>query len=93
MRSANRNLYCDGTFKSNPNLFYQLYTIHDIYKTTLIPVVYCLLSSKTTMIYTELFSVNLNGTRRRPPMFAHSIWNCYTSVIEGIPLANNCVEG
>ncbi|KAF0985447.1 hypothetical protein HZS_482 [Henneguya salminicola] len=33
------------------------------------------------------------GTRRRPPMFAHSIWNCYTSVIEGIPPTNNCVEG
>ncbi|KAF0985361.1 hypothetical protein HZS_5007 [Henneguya salminicola] len=26
-------------------------------------------------------------------MFSHSIWNCYTSVIEGIPIANNCVEG
>ncbi|KAF0986708.1 hypothetical protein HZS_429 [Henneguya salminicola] len=33
------------------------------------------------------------GTRRRPPMFAHSILNCYTSVIEGISLTNNCVEG
>ncbi|KAF0991814.1 hypothetical protein HZS_5320 [Henneguya salminicola] len=33
------------------------------------------------------------GTRRRPPMLVHSIWNCYTSVIEGISLTNNCVEG
>ncbi|KAF0987337.1 hypothetical protein HZS_1116 [Henneguya salminicola] len=41
--NANRNWYCDGTFKSTPNLFYQLYTIHVLYKTTSTPVVYCLL--------------------------------------------------
>ncbi|KAF0985453.1 hypothetical protein HZS_6942 [Henneguya salminicola] len=66
MLSANRNWYCDGTFKSTPNLFYQLYTIHVLYKTTSIPVVYCLLLSKTTMIYTELFSVIRNHVNQYP---------------------------
>ena len=31
--------------------------------------------------------------RRRDPTFAISLWNCYSSVIDGIPKTNNAVEG
>jgi hypothetical protein len=31
--------------------------------------------------------------RRRDPTFAISLWNCFSSVIDGIPKTNNAVEG
>ena len=40
-------IYMDGTFKSAPEMFTQLYTIHATYKDHVLPVIYTLLSDKT----------------------------------------------
>ena len=45
----------DGTFKITPTLFYQLYTIHGIVNGAVIPLVYALLTGKTTALYQRLF--------------------------------------
>lgn len=31
--------------------------------------------------------------RRRPPLYQHSLWNCYNAVKDGLPKTNNAVEG
>ena len=53
----------DGTFAVCPSLFYQLYTMHGIIKDTTVPLVYCLMRSKTKEKYEELFAAlkNLNA--------------------------------
>ena len=53
----------DGTFAVCPSLFYQLYTMHGIIKDTTVPLVYCLMRSKTEEKYEELFAAlkNLNA--------------------------------
>jgi hypothetical protein len=35
----------------------------------------------------------IRGSRRRQPLFAHEVWNCYNSVNDNIPKTNNSVEG
>ena len=47
----------DGTFKSAPQNFTQLYTIHATYRGHVIPVIYCLLSDKTSDTYHLLFDI------------------------------------
>ena len=53
----------DGTFAVCPSLFYQLYTMHGVIKDTTVPLVYCLLRSKTKEKYEEMFAAlkNLNA--------------------------------
>jgi len=46
MRSS--HWYADGTFKSVPLLFHQLYTIHGLEEGNSIPLVYALLPGKST---------------------------------------------
>lgn len=58
--SSNHYWYGDGTFKSVPKPFYQLYTLHidlnsDVNTTSLVPVVYALLPDKSKMTYTRFF--------------------------------------
>lgn len=48
---------CDGTFKTTPLLFTQLYTIHCNYNNHIIPVVYLLLPNKTSATYNTFLSV------------------------------------
>lgn len=48
-------LFVDGTFKSCPKLYYQLFTIHGVVKNNYVPLVYFLLLSKTTNCYTAAF--------------------------------------
>lgn len=198
--------FADGTFKTVPPLFQQLYTIHVIIDNTVTPVVYCLLQNKTVgtykkmldelkilqpllqpisilidfeaaaihafedafpnartrgcffhfsqcvyrqiqanglqrmyesdeefalqirhlpaiayvpaadvvKIYEELVDTMqfsdevqplldyfedtwigrpIRGNRRRRPLFSHLLWNCYSSVVDGLPRTNNVVEG
>ncbi|RWS19252.1 uncharacterized protein B4U80_01510, partial [Leptotrombidium deliense] len=33
------------------------------------------------------------STRRRPPRFPISVWNCYYAALEGLPRTNNSIEG
>ncbi|XP_078534929.1 uncharacterized protein LOC144821591 isoform X1 [Lissotriton helveticus] len=47
----------DGTFKSTPHPFTQIYTIHAIKNNTTIPLVYALLPDKNSSTYTEFLTV------------------------------------
>ena len=49
-------IYIDGTFKANPQLFYQLFTVHAVYNGQHFPFVYALLPNKTTSTYNRLFT-------------------------------------
>lgn len=49
--------YGDGTFSVSPRLFYQLYTIHCPVMGKILPMVYCLLSNKTSVSYRQVFEI------------------------------------
>ena len=44
----------DGTFKVVPEIFYQLYVIHAVYRDHIIPVSYALLQRKNAFTYERL---------------------------------------
>ena len=46
----------DGTFKVVPEIFYQLYIIHAIYRDHVLPVIYALLRRKNVDTYRRLFN-------------------------------------
>lgn len=52
-------IYMDGTFKSVPSIFYQLYTLHCPMgrENQIFPVVYALLPNKTHATYRRLFQL------------------------------------
>ncbi|XP_065315571.1 uncharacterized protein LOC135924440 [Gordionus sp. m RMFG-2023] len=43
--------YADGTFKTTPLIFYQLWTLHVLYNKTVIPTIFALLPNKTKITY------------------------------------------
>jgi hypothetical protein len=47
-------LFIDGTFKCCPRYLCQLYTIHGLKNGNYVPLVFCLLPSKTEMCYTAM---------------------------------------
>lgn len=47
--------FCDGTFSSAPSIFSQLYTIHGIHYSNVIPSVYALLPDKKEETYKRFF--------------------------------------
>jgi hypothetical protein len=47
-------LFIDGTFKCCPRHLCQLYTIHGLKNGNYVPLVFCLLPSKTEMCYTAM---------------------------------------
>jgi len=47
--------FSGGTFFSCPNLFYQFYTIHSVFHSDIIPLVYVLLPDKKEITYIKLF--------------------------------------
>jgi hypothetical protein len=47
--------YMDGTFYVAPVPYYQLFIIHFLYETRMIPCLYCFLSRKTKKTYMYLF--------------------------------------
>jgi MULE transposase domain len=49
-------LYIDGTFKTSPNPFEQMVTIHGLSHGHVIPLTFCLLTSKTVLHYRTLLS-------------------------------------
>ena len=49
--------FLDGTFEVAPNFFYQLFTIHYIYKGRCMPALFCLLTGKSQPLYTKLFNL------------------------------------
>ena len=62
--------YGDGTFQVAPRLFTQLYTIHAPVYGQLLPLVYCLLTNKTTATYTAVFSL-IKESLPLPPRLIH----------------------
>ena len=46
----------DGTFKVVPEIFYQLYIIHAVYRQHVVPVIYALLHRKTAETYQRLIN-------------------------------------
>ena len=50
-------LFMDGTFKSAPQFFSQLYSIHGLFRGHVVPLVYCLLTSKTRATYYKVFNI------------------------------------
>ena len=55
-RLSSKSHWCaDGTFKSVPKIYTQIFTIHGFEGDKLIPYVYCPLSSKTRAIYSQVF--------------------------------------
>ena len=54
--SQSTTVFMDGTFKSCPRLFSQLYSIHGSYRDHVIPLVYCLLCEKSRATYHAVFN-------------------------------------
>lgn len=52
--SQSKDWYADGTFKTSPPLFQQLYTIHVVKLNAVIPVIYALLPNKTRATYVKM---------------------------------------
>jgi len=53
-------LFIDGTFMCCPRYFYQLYTIHGCKNGNYVPLLYCLLPSKSEACYTKMWSLLLD---------------------------------
>jgi len=54
--SASKNVYMDGTFKTVPSLYYQLYTIFVKVDHYTFPVFYSLTTKKSFLMYTAILS-------------------------------------
>jgi MULE transposase domain/FLYWCH zinc finger domain len=50
-----RTIFCDGTFKTVPTMFYQLYTIHGEVNDYVYPLVYALCTNKSSETYRDIF--------------------------------------
>ena len=57
----------DGTFKTVPEIFYQLYTVHALVSNNVFPCIYALLPNKTQATYTRLFQELSNVTNGASP--------------------------
>lgn len=62
-------LFMDGTFKTSPKLFMQLYVIHSILGNTTVPTVYSYLERKNRDTYNELFTAINNACHQRQLVF------------------------
>lgn len=49
-----RVILCDGTFKTVPSMFFQLYSIHGVIQDYTFPLVYCISTRKTESFYRQL---------------------------------------
>ena len=49
-------ILCDGTFKTAPSMFYQLYSIHGVVNEFTFPLVYCLASRKDENFYSRMLN-------------------------------------
>lgn len=73
--STSDHILGDGTFKSCPKFFVQLYTWHAFKNGTYLPSVYCLLPNKTTSTYKKMLCLIFQETEARNfsfnPPFVH----------------------
>ena len=49
------HIFADGTFSHSPKYYEQLYTIHILQNGFYIPIVFCLLTSKSTQTYIDMW--------------------------------------
>ncbi|KAE9542890.1 hypothetical protein AGLY_002801, partial [Aphis glycines] len=63
-------IFVDGTFRSCPNFFYQLFTIHDLVEESYIPLVFFLLPNKETETYVCLFEHTINSCAQYQLIFS-----------------------
>lgn len=52
-----KTIYLDGTFQTCPSLYTQLFTIHGLFNNFVVPLVYALLSNKSSASYYRLFDI------------------------------------
>ena len=62
---ASEVMLVDGTFKSCPNLFFQLYTLHGCVMGQIFPLVFCLLPNKQQATYQLMFEKILESVAQR----------------------------
>ena len=83
----------DGTFKTAPKLFLQLYVLHGPIGECTIPLVYAFLETKDQETYNELFTVIQRESLRRnhlfmPPVihidFELAVINAYRALYTGL---------
>ena len=60
---ASDRVHMDGTFRSAPNMFSQLFIIHALVHGHVCPMLYCLLPAKDTAVYTLLFRLLCDKAR------------------------------
>ena len=60
---ASDRVHMDGTFRSAPNMFSQLFIIHALVDGHVCPMLYCLLPAKDTAVYTLLFRLICDKAR------------------------------
>ena len=60
---ASDRVHMDGTFRSSPNMFSQLFIIHTLVHGHVRPMLYCLLPAKDTAVYTLLFHLICDKAR------------------------------
>lgn len=51
-----KHWYCDGTFKTAPALFVQLFTIHGLHQNVSVPLIFALLPDKSEATYRRFYS-------------------------------------
>ena len=54
--STSENWFADGTFKTCPEMFYQLYTTHAMVGERIVPCIYTLLPNKQQLTYSPMFT-------------------------------------
>ena len=55
--AASNTIFMDGTFRSYPVLFKQLYSIHGMYRDHVVPLVYCLLKDMRRATYYQILEL------------------------------------
>jgi len=68
--SASENWFADGTFKSAPPIFTQMYTVHVLKYGICVPTLYALLPDKKTSTYVKLFE---KLKEKQPSLYRKSI--------------------
>ena len=62
--TVSEEIFADGTYKCCPKYFKQLYTIHGFKNGHYIPLVFCLLPSKSEACYRKMFSLLDDSCKR-----------------------------
>lgn len=58
------DIYVDGTFSTCPKPYKQIVSIHGKYRDRVLPMSFCMLSSKSTALYREMFQQLKNHVKR-----------------------------